>query len=95
MAGARLKRCSGATGIPVVSYLSETAANCAGILERRTADGRGRETGEAILKAEMRAAIAASKPVVIPQQQHNPVSLLGRRRTVTLHRASQGRQDDA
>ena len=55
-----------------MSYLSETAANCAGILERgarRMAEAAKRE---AILKAEMQAAIAASKPVVIPQQQHNP-----------------------
>lgn len=55
-----------------MSYISETAANCAGILERgarRMAEAAKRE---AILKAEMRAAIAASKPVVIPQQQQHP-----------------------
>lgn len=44
-----------------MSYISETAANCAGILERgarRMAEAAKRE---AILKAEMQAALRATK----------------------------------
>ena len=50
----------------------EAIRSCLDVLERgarRMAEAAKRE---AILKAEMQAAIAASKPVVIPQQQHNP-----------------------
>ena len=51
-----------------MSYLSESAEACLAIVER----GARRMQQSIKRQAEMRRAIEASRPVVIPQQQHNP-----------------------